>query len=305
MTLKVKLACETGKPSNTGLYWQSEDDTVASISEKGKLKALRNGTTLIHVKSPDGKIERRVFLTVYTPVKKIRADKSKLTIGTAEMSRIGRIYIEKTDPIDVSDPSIRWSVAKDDTVRLLAVDISGSCEIGDFDDPEKDYTKAVTGEGQFLAVRAENPGVVKLNGITMDGSNRKVSCTVTVRGSVAGLSLTEKAGRVTASSAVAGFDAAYEGSVRAGTRFTVTPVVSIMDMKTNTAITPDGNRTLYKKYKLYTDLRCSYYSTNTDVATVSNKGRITVKKGTAGSSANIIVTSADGKYRAILKVNSL
>ena len=139
----------------------------------------------------------------------------------------------------------------------------------------------------------------------MDGSNRKVSCTVTVRGSVAGLSLTEKAGRVTASSAVSGYDAAYEGSVRAGTRFTVTPVVSIMDMKTNTAITPDGNRTLYKKYKLYTDLRCSYYSTNTDVATVSNKGRITVKKGTAGSSANIIVTSADGKYRAILKVNSL
>nr|MCR5234530.1 Ig-like domain-containing protein [Lachnospiraceae bacterium] len=54
----------------------------------------------------------------------------------------------------------------------------------------------------------------------------------------------------------------------------------------------------YAAYKKYTDTSVSYRSSDTSVATVDKKGKISVKKGTAGKTATIYVVSADGKQKA-------
>ncbi len=70
--IKVRL-----KPSKKSLYkklkFKSSKPKVATVSKKGKVKALKNGTTVISVKATGGsKKKARVKLRVYTLVKKVR-----------------------------------------------------------------------------------------------------------------------------------------------------------------------------------------------------------------------------------------
>ena len=157
-------------------------------------------------------------------------------------------------------------------------------------------------EGQYLAVMAVNPGVTKLTGITKDGSNKKVTCTVTVRGQVTKLMLKHSEGSKGFNNVTWDMDAGkYRSNMKAGTGMKLIPLVDINGISAVSADKTD--RKLYSAYKKYTDLSVSYRSSDTKVATVDDKGKVSVKKGVpARTTVTIHVVSNDGQYERELEI---
>ena len=155
--------------------------------------------------------------------------------------------------------------------------------------------------------------ITRLTGITTDGSNKKVTCTVTVRGQVTELAFKTSAGRngynnvteAQKSTTISGGDTSAEGTntddsaanthrytsiMKPGTSMTLTPILAINGVE-NAGTT----RKLWSEYKKYTDVSLSWRSSDTSVATVNKNGKISVKKETKGKTVTINAASADGQ----------
>ena len=142
--------------------------------------------------------------------------------------------------------------------------------------------------------------MVKLTGITTDGSKKKVTCSVTVRGQVTGLNFKTSAAKKGVNDVTFADDDAtsdvveYTGIMKADTSMTLKPLVEI-----NGLVNSGSTKKTYRTYKKYTDISVSYRSSDTGVATVNNDGKITVKKDAAsGKTAIIYAASADGGQKA-------
>ena len=61
----------TSKPQNTGIYWQVDNDFIATISDKGVLTGRNAGVVkVIAVSNANNEIIKTTDITVYDPVKK-------------------------------------------------------------------------------------------------------------------------------------------------------------------------------------------------------------------------------------------
>ena len=319
-TFSIKTAFTSsvvGKKASTSLVWSSSDETVATVSQKGVVKGVGNGVATITATSADVKKAGETAAAVsakfevYTPVAKLALDKTKLTLGTQRGSQYGRVSIVNMLPADVTDPSVEWKTSSG-AVKIAAADNGETPLLDHYVDATGkglDGTKNETGDGvtvgrgQYLAVLAVSPGVVTLTGITKDGSNKKVTCKVTVRGETTGMKLktAEAKGGVSDVTLADNPDTEgvieYTSTMKPGGSLTLTPLLDVNGIE-DTA----ENKNLYNTYKKYTDMGVAYRSSDTSVATVDKKGKITVKKGTAGKSVTIYVVSADGKYKAEIKI---
>ena len=280
--LKTKLTLSQGKgKAATGLEWTSSDESIATVSQKGVVKAVAPGTVIITATSKDEKASGSapsvsVTFTAYSTVTKIAIDKTKMTIGTQKGSNYGKVSIATVLPKDVTDPSITWTV-NGKNVSLAAVGKNASPSQGVF---KAAGESVITERDQALALKGLLPGVVKLTGVTNDGSKKKVTCTVTVRGQVTGLKLKAK-----------------EANVKVGKAVTIAPIVDIAGIKGDTTVAAEKKS--YAAYKKYTDVSVSYRSSNTAVATVANNGKVKIAKtAQPGDTATIFVATADGKYKA-------
>jgi hypothetical protein len=242
-----------------------------------------------------------VSFSVTAPVKKVKLDKNKMTLGTQEGSEFGKLSIVSILPENASNPEIEWS-ANNTNVQLAAIPADGLAKEAGFVAAGATVT---TEDGYALAVRAVTPGVTKITGVTKDGSNKKVTCTVSVRGEVTALKLQTAAGKngvndVTLTDDEATAAVEYSANMKAGGSMKLKAVV---DLNGVSAVAADAEaKKLYKQYKKYSDVSVSYRSSDTSVLTVNNKGKISVKKDAAGKSATVYVASADGKYTAEITV---
>ena len=274
----------TGKAGSDAVAWISSDSKVATVSQKGVVKAVAPGKvtiTAVSVYAADTGTSPKdsVTFSVYAPVKKVKLDKTKLTVGTQTGSNYGKIAIAALTPAEATNPAIMWT-ADNDNVQLAAVLKDGSPAEGSFD---ASGGSVITEAGFSLAVKAIAPGVTKLTGVTMDGSEKKLTCKVTVRGEVTGVKLISDAIRM-----------------KAGSGMTLKPILDINGISGSSTDKTDINR--YKTYKKYTDTSVSYRSSDTSVLTVNKKGKIKVNKDASGKSAIVYAASADGRYIAKLTV---
>ncbi len=294
---KINFLSSDGKnKAKTTLAWTSSDPAVATVTPKGVVKAVSNGTATITATSTDVKAEGGTTpaisfdVEVYAPVTKLAIDKSKMTLGTQKGAQYGKIGVSALLPVNATDPSIEWTV-NNENVSLAAVPQDGLAKTGIFNTPGKAVT---TKGGEALAIRALIPGTVKLTGITTDGTKKKVSCTITIRGTVTGLKLQttttkDKYGQVEFIQS-----GKYRSRIKAGGRMSLVPVVDINGIAGDE--TDKNRKKLYTDYKKSTDASVSYRSTRPDVVKVNKGGRITVdKKAKNGQMATIYVTAADGK----------
>lgn len=326
--VKVRLTL-SGKGSAAGnaVAWYSSDESVAAVTQKGVIKAVAPGTAVITAVIRDtlnvstATIRDSVTVTVCSDIKSVKADKNKLTLGTEEGSVYGRVSIVEVNPVNATNTAIEWKSnngnvmlaalpsgydPSDDTVKDRYMDATGSGLTG----TKKAKGNGVTvGKDQYLAVMAMKPGVTNLTGITMDGSNKKITCKVTVRGEVTLLKLKESEGKkgvnnVTLSDNVLQpGETVYTGNMKAGSNMTLTPLVDINNISASS--TDKAEKAVYKAYRKYTDTSVSYRSSDTSVLTVDNKGKISVKKEAAGKSAAVYVVSADGRYKAMITITVL
>ena len=196
----------------------------------------------------------------------------------------------------MTDPSILWTAGNDNIA--LGVVAKGQA----LKDAVYELNSMVTVRGEALAIRALKPGVTKLTGVTRDGTGRKVNCTVTVRGMVTGMTLKESpADRNGLNGVVASDDEEtpaieYTSTMKRGGSMTLKPVQEINGV--SGASVEKSEKKKYKLYRKYTDTSVTYRSSNTRVAAVDGKGKISINKNAAsGDTAVIYIASADRVHR--------
>ncbi|MCR5222206.1 MAG: Ig-like domain-containing protein, partial [Lachnospiraceae bacterium] len=287
------------------LIWESSDNTIATVTQKGAVKALRSGRVTITATSADVKNvgapeSVSVTFNAYTMVKSVKADRSKLVIGTRADSRYGKISIASVVPVNADNPGILWTTDNENVI-LAAIPAQESPEESDFADSEG-LNVMITKKGEALAVMAVTPGTVKLTGITMDGSNKKITCSITVRGEVTGMQLQTGAGKNGYNDVTKTKDkGVYTGTMKAGSSLTLKAVPEINHVSGTR--TDKEAKKVYSVYQKVTDTTVSFRSSDTEVATVDKSGKISVSpEAEAGDEVTIHVLSSDNRSKAEYRI---
>ncbi len=298
-TLSAKTAFLSSDGKNkakTTLTWTSSNPEVATVSPKGVVKAVAPGTARITAVSTDAKAEGGTApavsfdVEVFAPVTKLLIDKSKLTLGTSNGTRHGKVSVSALLPEYATDASIMWTV-NNENVSLAAILQDELPKLGVFKAAGESVT---TKAGEALAIRALVPGTVKLTGITTDGTKKKVSCTITIRGNVTGLKLqttetTDRLGQVELVKV-----GQYRSRLKAGGKMSLKAIVSINGIAGDE--TDKTRKKLYTDYKKTTEAGVSFRSSRPDVIKVDKNGKITVdRKAAKGQMATIYAVAADGQ----------
>lgn len=150
----VKLKATLNKAAKKkGVEWRSNRPRVASVSKNGKVTAKKNGKATITARIKGTKVKARSQITVGAPVSKIRSNRKAVSLKTGQ---------EFTLKVTVSP--------KKAAVKKVAYKSSNK------------KTATVSKKGVIHAVSA---GTAKITVTAADGSGKKASCTVKVRGDAA------------------------------------------------------------------------------------------------------------------------
>ena len=181
-TYTLKPTVTPANVQSRAVTYSSSDEAVATVTNKGVIKAVGNGQATITVKSADGSSAPGATTTctvnVKTPMTKAALDKTSLTLGTGGSAALTLTV----SPESVSSPAVTWTTNKEDIVSIT--------DEGEF---SADGKKTVT------VVAGANPGKVKLTGtVTSSGYDAKgnvtqikktVTCNITVGNPVTELTL--------------------------------------------------------------------------------------------------------------------
>lgn len=148
-TLDIKA---TIKPSNAAstvsVVWTSSKPKVASISSKGKLKALKGGTTVIKATTSDGKYTSFCIINVVERVTSVKLNKTYYRLG------VGKSYTLKATvkTNSATNPKLKWTSSN---TKVATVDQNGK-------------------------VKAKSIGTAVITATAQDGTKIKASATIRV-----------------------------------------------------------------------------------------------------------------------------
>lgn len=300
--------------TNKAVTWSSSVPSVATVSKTGVINALREGSTVITVKTQEGGFTASCTVTVYgkIPVKGISLDRRSVTVSIGVIDQL----VATISPANASEKGVVWSC---DNSKVLAIDQ----------------------KGRFKGLKA---GTAVLTATSVDG-NFTSQCKITVTQPVTGVRITttdvklaigkskaltwtvfpedatDKSVRWTSSnSSVAEVTQAgivnakkagvtvisvttVDGEYTSTCNFTVyVPVTGVSIVKNAQGVT-DFSVAKGESFLLSADVKpsnatnksVSWVSSNTSIATVNESGQVT---GVGKGSANITCTTVDGAYRA-------
>jgi len=96
------------KPANaieSGIFWSSSNKAVATVNDKGLVKAVGQGSATITATATDGGKSASCDLTVVLPVSGVTLDKTALTLEKGS----SRTLSATVHPTNATNPSLRWS----------------------------------------------------------------------------------------------------------------------------------------------------------------------------------------------------
>ena len=148
-SLQLTASVVPANASNRTLIWESANTEIATVDANGKINALKQGSTIITVKSTDGSnISAQCDLTVVALVEGI-----SINITTATLAEGQSLQLEATvSPEFASNKSVEWSSSNE----------------------------AVATVSQDGIVTAISKGSAIITAKSTDGSNISASCAVTV-----------------------------------------------------------------------------------------------------------------------------
>lgn len=152
LTLKGTVSPKTA--SNQILEFSSSNKSVATVTSKGIIKGIKNGTATITVKIKGTKIKATCKVTVKTPATKITLDKTSATIKVGETVTINGTISPKT----ASDQTLEFSSSNESvatvssegviqgikvgaasiTVKIKNTKLSGTCAVTVIEEKKKD-----------------------------------------------------------------------------------------------------------------------------------------------------------------------
>lgn len=149
---EVQLSAVDFRPrlaDNTSVEWSVSDESIATIDSDGKLKGISQGTVSVTAKSTDGsEIEKTVTAEILFPIESVQTEKTSVTLEQ------GSVYAQKLTfvPAENINSKMNWVSSNTD---IAIVDENG-------------------------VIKAERMGTATITGTTTDGSDKSVTCKVTV-----------------------------------------------------------------------------------------------------------------------------
>lgn len=152
---QLSVTFDANENANRSLVWHSSDESIASIDESGKVKAIQPGEAILTAITASGNYADVCTLTVTrsepqpdpapSPVTDVTLNLTSATLERGESLRL----IATVSPADADDTSVRWSTSDpaiasvDQTGLVLALsvgnatitatandgDLSASCEV--------------------------------------------------------------------------------------------------------------------------------------------------------------------------------
>ncbi len=118
-TLQLTATVAPENASNKSLAWTSDDETVATVSSSGLVKAMAKGTAVITAKAIDGSdVSATCTIEVRKPLKSISLSETSLKLTEGESHQLTAILV----PEDASVAGILWTSAD---VSTATVDSDG------------------------------------------------------------------------------------------------------------------------------------------------------------------------------------
>ena len=102
--------------NNKSLTWKSSDNSIATVSSSGVVKAIKDGTVSITATSSNGK-SATLNITVNKPkinVTELNLDESDITLETGNENRI----IANVLPYNATDKTIKWTSSNNEVARV-------------------------------------------------------------------------------------------------------------------------------------------------------------------------------------------
>lgn len=150
----LKASVSPSSANNRSVTWKSSNTKVATVSSKGKVKAVGNGTATITATAKDGsKKKASCKITVKLPV--VKAKKISLNRSSATLTSAGSSLQLTTSfsPSGTTNRNVSW---KSSNTKVAAVDSKGK-------------------------VTARGNGTATITAATKDGSKKTASCKITVK----------------------------------------------------------------------------------------------------------------------------
>lgn len=230
------------------ITWTSSNKSVATVSSKGVVKAKKKGTAVITAKYGKKKITCKV--TVKQPVTSIKLNKASAVLKKGNSLSLKATVL----PGSANNKSVRWTSSN---TKIATVSSKG-------------------------VVTAKSAGTTTITATAKDGSRKKASCKVTVKGSSNKKILIQELKFDIKERIIELMPAQYKDT----SKYWVNKYVGREDYYYDPIIFPSNatNKTL------------SWKSSNTNVATVDTKGNITALR--AGTTI-ISASTTDGSKKTI------
>ena len=101
--LTVTISPEEAR--NHSVEYSSSNAHVASVDDKGNVRAISSGTTTITVKAKENNVQGQITITVYSPVTGISLDQSEIYMAVGDVFQINATI----EPNDADDKTVIYS----------------------------------------------------------------------------------------------------------------------------------------------------------------------------------------------------
>ena len=309
-TLKANI--EPADATNKKLIWESSDETVATVTSSGVIRAKAPGYATILVTTEDGGYSASCNVNVYTAVTGVSIPAETVNIPKGEK----RILTATIEPADAQNQELTWTSSNTDVAKIDSVTgqitgrAIGTAKItvttadGGFSDScivevvqlatgvTLSFSSVALDAGKTKTITAAvTPSSATLKSVTWSSSNTavaKVSSTGKITAVAAGTAT------ITATSKDGAASATCKVTVKQPATKVILKSTSGTDMtKTTMKIAVGSSKTVVATLKPdnVTNSEVKFATSNKSIATVSEKG---VVKGLKAGTVTITVTSADG-----------
>ena len=302
-TMQLSVTFTPADATNKSLTYSSTDESIATVSKTGLVKAIKPGKATIIAKSSNYK-EARCEVRVHIPAKKVTLNKTDITLDIGKSEKL----IAKLDPAN-STSTIEWSSSSPSVAEVkngvVTAKKSGSATITVTTSNGKTATCKVKIKVQKVEVSA-----IKLNKTSLTlkkGASEKLTASITPSNATdkkltwksSNTSIVEvNSGTIKAKkNGTATITVSTSNGKKATCKVTVTDkIIAVTKLTLNkTSVTLNKGATAQLKATVSpsdaTDKTITWSSSNTSVATVKN-GKITAIKD---GSATITAKSSNGK----------
>ena len=317
-TLKANI--EPADATNKKLIWESSDETVATVTSSGVIRAKSAGSATILVTTEDGGYSASCNVIVYTAVTGVSIPAETVSIPKGEK----RILTATIEPADAQNQELTWTSSNTDVAKIDSVtgQVTGravgtakitvtTADGGYSDSCIVEVVQLATGVSLSFSSVALDAGKTKTITASVSPSTATHK-TVTWSSSDPKIAKVSADGKITAVSAgtVTITATSKDGAASATCKVTVkqpaTKVVvkstSGTDLtKTTMKIAVGSSKTVVATLKPdnVTNSGIKFSTSNKSIATVSDKG---VVKGVKAGTVTITVTSADGAASTSCKI---